>query len=196
MTVGGKYIIPMGDNNDLPQQVARLLDRFYAGEGIMGKIAGLQWGEGPRLYTDAVDQEQNRFYRQWTVDEAIQRELESWQWQTFLHHCLVDLTHMQGFFVKFIRSRAPRIGQPGQIVRLEHVPYHRCRLVYSPNGQIEPQEIMVGDFPYPDPKYTFTIPSSIRTTPCATVCPWPTTTSTPSARTSCPVHDSWVPSNG
>lgn len=154
----GKYIIPMGDNNDLPQQVARLLDRFYAGEGIMGKIAGLQWGEGPRLYVDAVDQQQNRFYRQWTVDDDIQRELEAWQWQTFLHHCLVDLTHMQGFFVKFIRSRGPRIGQPGRIVRLEHVPYHRCRLVYPPDGQTDPQEIMVGDFPFPDPRYTFTYP--------------------------------------
>lgn len=41
---------PMGDNNDIPGEVMRLLDKFYAGEGIMGKIAGLQWGEGPRLY--------------------------------------------------------------------------------------------------------------------------------------------------
>ena len=31
----------MGDNNDMPGEVMRLLDKFYAGEGIMGKIAGL-----------------------------------------------------------------------------------------------------------------------------------------------------------
>lgn len=158
MSVNGKFIIPKGEHNDLPQQVARLLDRFYAGEGIMGKIAGLQWGEGPRLYEDAVDETGNKFYRRWLVDDKILQELESWDWMTFMHHCLVDLTHMQGFFVKFIRNRGPRIGAPGQLVRLEHVPYHRACLCYPPDGEDEPQEIMVGDFPHPDPKYTYTYP--------------------------------------
>ena len=50
ISVNGTFIVPMGDNNDMPGEVMRLLDKFYAGEGIMGKIAGLQWGEGPRLY--------------------------------------------------------------------------------------------------------------------------------------------------
>ena len=75
MSVNGKYIIPKGAHNDLPQQVARLLDRFYAGEGIMGKITGLQWGEGPRLYEDAVDAESNKFFRRWVVDDKILAEL-------------------------------------------------------------------------------------------------------------------------
>ena len=50
MSVAGYDIVPMGDNNDMPGEVMRLLDRFYAGEGILGKIAGLQWGDGPRFY--------------------------------------------------------------------------------------------------------------------------------------------------
>lgn len=150
ISIHGKYIIPMGPTNDLPGDVARLLDNFYAGEGIMGKIAGLQWGDGPRLYEDAVDEVQNRFYRRWVIDEALNAELESWDYRRFLHRCLVDLTHMQGFFVKFIRNRAPRIDQPGRIVRLEHIPFDKCRLVYPPDNEDDPQEVMVGDFPLPD----------------------------------------------
>lgn len=158
MSCCGKFIIPKGEHNDLPQRVAQLLDNFYAGEGIMGKIAGLQWGEGPRLYQDDVDTEANMFLRRWVVDDEVLAELESWDWMTFMHRCLVDLTHMQGFFVKFIRNRGPRVGEPGRIVRLEHVPYHRACLVWPPEGTGEPQEIMVGDFPHPDPKLTWTYP--------------------------------------
>ena len=44
MSVAGYDIVPMGDNNDIGRRMAGLLDRFYAGEGILGKIAGLQWG--------------------------------------------------------------------------------------------------------------------------------------------------------
>ena len=55
MNVNGIPIIPFGNDNDMPGRVCSLLEKFYAGEGIMGKKAGLQWGEGPRLYRDAVD---------------------------------------------------------------------------------------------------------------------------------------------
>lgn len=63
MSVAGYDIVPMGDNNDMPGEVMRLLDRFYAGKGILGKIAGLQWGDGPRFYEDAIDDTDNRFYK-------------------------------------------------------------------------------------------------------------------------------------
>ena len=53
--VAGVNIVPMGANNDLPGDVQRLLDNFYGGEGIMGKIQGLQWGEGPRFFEEAID---------------------------------------------------------------------------------------------------------------------------------------------
>lgn len=158
MSINGKWVVPMGADNDLPGTVARLLDNFYAGEGIMGKIAGLQWGDGPRFFEDAVDEDTNRYYRRWLVDEALAAELESWDWRRFLHRCLVDLTHMQGFYVKFVRNRAPRVGQPGHLVRLEHVPFDKCRLVYPPEGEDEPQEVMVGDFPLPDSQHLYTYP--------------------------------------
>ena len=158
LSVNGVDIVPMGDNNDLPGDVMRLLDKFYAGEGIMGKIAGLQWGEGPRLYEDSIDEAQNMFYRRWVLDEEVTRELESWDYTTFLHRCLVDLTHMQGFFVKFIRNRGPRTGGRGRLVRLEHIPYQKARLVYPPEGEDEPREILVGDFPTPDANYMYRYP--------------------------------------
>lgn len=148
--VGGIDIVPMGDNNDLPGEVQRLLDRFYAGEGIMGKIAGLQWGDGPRFYNDAIDRENNRFYKEWTLDQPIEDDLSRWDYRIFMHRCLVDLVHMQGFFVKFIRNRAPRIGGAGRLVKLEHIPYQKARLVYPKEGEEEPSRIVIADFPYPD----------------------------------------------
>lgn len=158
MSVNGTFIIPMGENNDMPGDIMRLLDKFYAGEGILGKITGLQWGEGPRLYEDAIDEDNNKFYRRWKLDPEISEELEAWDHVIFLHRCLVDLTHMQGFFVKFIRNRGPRIGGKGRLIKLEHVPYQKARLVYPPDGEDEPKEILVGDFPYPDPAYTYKYP--------------------------------------
>ena len=50
------------------------------------------------------------------------------------------------------------MGNPGRLVRLEHIPYQKARLVYPPDGEDEPQEVLVGDFPYPDPAYTYRYP--------------------------------------
>ncbi len=158
VNVHGYDIIPMGDNNDMPGEVQRLLDRFYAGEGILGKIAGLQWGEGPRFYQDAIDEENNRFYKKWILDKELDEAMDRWDYRTFMHHCLVDLVHMQGFFVKFIRNRGPRFGGKGSIVRLEHIPYQHARLLYPKKGESEPAGVLVGDFPHPDPSSLYAYP--------------------------------------
>lgn len=119
MNVNGIRIIPFGADNDLPTRVRELLEEFYAGEGIMGKKAGLQWGEGPRLYRDAVDETNNMFYRAWTVDQSIMDELKATDYLKQMHRCLIDLCHLEGFWVKVIRSRGTRIGR-GRIARIEH----------------------------------------------------------------------------
>ena len=149
--VAGVNIVPMGANNDLPGDVQRLLDNFYGGEGIMGKIQGLQWGEGPRFFEEAIDSENNRFYRKWILDDVIQADLESWDYRDYMLRCLVDLVHMQGFWVKFIRNRGPRIGEGGRIIRLEHIPYRKCRFEYPDDRHDLPQNVYVGDWPFPDP---------------------------------------------
>ena len=150
--VNGVDIISMGANNDLPGEVQRLLDNFYAGEGIMGKIQGLQWGEGPRFYEDSIDKETNQFFREWTLDPTIQKDFEKWDYKNEMLRSLVDLTHMQGFFVKFIRNRGPRIGEAARFNKVKHVPYQKCRLEYPDEYSDEPTGIYVGDWPFPDPE--------------------------------------------
>lgn len=155
MNVNGVPIIPFGHDNNLPGQTCRLLENFYAGEGIMGKKAGLQWGEGPRLYRDAVDTN-NVFYRAWAVDEAITADLKATDYLTQMHRCLIDLVHMEGFWVKFTRSRGSRIGA-GRIARVEHVPVGKVRFVYPGENKL-PTEAMVADWPEADPRTSHVYP--------------------------------------
>lgn len=148
MNVNGVPIIPFGPDNDLPGRVCQLLEKFYAGEGIMGKKAGLQWGEGPRLYRDAVEEGSNVFYRQWTVDDEITADLKSTDYLTQMHRCLIDLCHLEGFWVKFTITRGRRIGA-GRIAKIEHVPARKVRFVW-PGENKNPVEAMVADWPVAD----------------------------------------------
>lgn len=148
INVNGTPIIPYGPGNDMPGKVRGLLENFYAGEGIMGKKAGLQWGEGPRLYRDAVDSH-NIFYRAWTVDDEITADLKSTDYLTQMHRCLIDLVHLEGFWVKFIRSRGARIGS-GRIATVEHVPAGKVRFVYPGENKL-PVQAMVADWPAASP---------------------------------------------
>lgn len=152
----GTRIIPFGADNDLPGYVARVLEKFYAGEGIMGKKAGLQWGEGPRLYRDAVA-DNNTFYRAWTVDKGITDELEASNYLTQMHRCLIDLCHLEGFWVKITLSRGRRIGAP-KIAKIEHVPASKVRFIYPGDDNALPTHAMVADWPFPDSRYCYTYP--------------------------------------
>lgn len=148
INVNGTPIIPYGPGNDMPGKVRGLLENFYAGEGIMGKKAGLQWGEGPRLYRDAVDG-QNIFYRAWTVDDEITADLKATDYLTQMHRCLIDLVHLEGFWVKFTRTRGARIGS-GRIAAVEHVPAGKVRFVYPGENKL-PVQAMVADWPAASP---------------------------------------------
>lgn len=155
MNVNGVPIIPFGPDNNLPGHTCKLLENFYAGEGIMGKKAGLQWGEGPRLYRDAVDTN-NVFYRAWAVDEAITADLKATDHVTQMHRCLIDLVHMEGFWVKITRTRGSRIGA-GRIARIEHVPVGKVRFVYPGENKL-PEKAMVADWPQADPRTSHVYP--------------------------------------
>lgn len=144
ITVNGVNIIPFGQDNDLPGKVNRLLEKFYAGEGIMGKKIGLQWGEGPKLYTDAVATN-NTFYRAWCVDEEITRELERIDYLTQMERCLTDLVHLEGFWVKFRRNRGWHVDN-GRFYSVEHLPAEKVRFVWNGEGKT-PVHAMVADFP-------------------------------------------------
>ena len=149
MSVNGVNIIPFGSDNDLPGRVCRLLEKFYAGEGIMGKKIGLQWGEGPRLYRDAVGQN-NTFYRSWCVDEEIMNELKRIDFMTQMERCLTDLVHLEGFWVKFRRNRGWYINK-GKFYSVEHIPAEKVRFVWNGEGKT-PTHAMVADFPDVSPE--------------------------------------------
>lgn len=155
INVNGTPVIPYGEDNNLPGKVRRLLENFYAGEGIMGKKAGLQWGEGPRLYRDAVDGS-NIFYRAWTVNDEITADLEATDYLTQLHRCLIDLIHLEGFWVKFTRTRGSRIGV-GRIATVEHIPAGKVRFVYPGENKL-PTQAMVADWPVADPATSHVYP--------------------------------------
>lgn len=146
-TIYGVRVIPYGPDNDLPGYVERVLSKFYAGEGIMGKKVGLQWGEGPRLYREAVD-ENGKPFRQWELDPKITERLQGSGYRAEMLKCLVDLMHLEGYWVKIYRTRGSRIRQPG-IARIEHVPASRVRFVYNGEG-VAPVEAVVGRFPNPE----------------------------------------------
>lgn len=155
MNVNGTPIIPFGADNDLPGRVSSLLEKFYAGEGIMGKKAGLQWGEGPRLYRDAVD-ENNIFYRDWTIDDEVTGALASTDYLTQMHRCLIDLCHLEGFWVKVTRTRGARIGA-GRIAKIEHIPASKVRFVWE-GENVAPTRAMVADWPTADPRTSYIYP--------------------------------------
>lgn len=150
ITVNGTNIIPYGPDNDLPGTVVDLLENFYAGEGIMGKKAGLQWGDGPRLYREAVD-DSNIPYRAWTTDPEVEKALDRSGWRTQMHRCLIDLVHLEGFWVKIIRNRGARISGEGRILNIDHVPANKARFVWEGPG-VAPKRVMVADFPEADPR--------------------------------------------
>lgn len=155
MNVNGVPIIPFGEDNDLPGRVCRLLEKFYAGEGIMGKKIGLQWGEGPKLYRDAVDVN-NTFYRAWTVDDAVRSELERIDYLTTMQRCMTDLVHLEGFWVKFVRTRGWHIDR-GRFFNVEHVPAQKVRFVYRGEGKT-PTHAMVADWPNAVKEYSKVYP--------------------------------------
>ncbi len=162
MYVAGHAIVPMGPGNNMPEEIFMLLNRFYAAEGILSKITGLQWGQGPHLYEDDIDLTNNRFVRRWKLDDAVMNDLESWKnckdWKEFLKACAEDYNHTRGFFVKIYRNRAPRVGGAGRLLKMEHVPFKKCRLLYPEEGQDTCPGVMVADFPFVDPNYVATYP--------------------------------------
>ena len=144
--VGNYQIIPLGINNDMPLELQRMLDEFYSGEGILGKIQGLQWGEGPRLYEETYTPEGD-IVRKWTTDKDVIAWLKSWDYENTLLRCHTDLVHGFGFFYKVFRNRGAGIGLKPYIASMEHVSVDKCRLEYPGDTLDYPQRIIVGHFP-------------------------------------------------
>lgn len=156
--VGNYEIIPLGVTNDLPLEIQRILDESYIGEGILGKIQGLQWGEGPRLYTE-VEAPDGTLTRKWSTDTEVMDWLESFNGIEHLLRCHTDLVHGLGYFMKVFRARGMRIGQRASIASVEHVPVNRARLEWPGEDRDYSDRIIVGAFPTPryDKMYAYPV---------------------------------------
>ena len=148
MRIGQYEIIPMGYNNELPNELQSLLDEFYSGEGILGKIQGLQWGEGPRLYREVYTPE-GEIVRSFVYDKEIMSWLKSWDYENQILRCHNDLIHGLGFFFKVFRNRGYRIGDRPKISKAEHVQVDKCRLLAPKPNSDYPDSVLVGSFPNP-----------------------------------------------
>ncbi len=146
--IAGFDIIPMGANNDMPDELREMLDEFYSGEGILGKIQGLQWGEGPRLYREEYTEEGD-IVRKWVQDKEVMKWLKSWDYENELLRCHTDLVHGFGFFFKVLMTRGHRIGLQPRIDSLKHVQVNRARLEYPGEGKDYPERVIVGNYQRP-----------------------------------------------
>lgn len=159
--VMGKEIVPHGHNNDLPQVIRRVMDRSNIGPGILKRKIGLQYGDGPFLYTEIVD-EKNNIIRQPTPDAEINAWLESWSFDRYIDIIVTEFMYMEGFYTRFYRNRTNRLsadqlndlGSMGittenKILKLEAVQSSWARLGWpkSPEKRLENVDtIYVGDF--------------------------------------------------
>jgi hypothetical protein len=146
MKIGEFNIVPHGEQNNLPEEIRQILDDNNLTPEILNKQAQLLWGQGPALYED-VHTDGVRI-RKWQPDTEIESWLRSWDYEDYLLKATVEFRHMNGHFTKYFRNRAPRIGGPGRIERLEHVSCVFARLEWPDKYKVI-HGIIVGDFDQP-----------------------------------------------
>ena len=146
--VMGKKIVPHGNNNDLPTVVRSVLDKSNIGPGILKRKIGLQYGEGPFLYREEITPE-NKILRRPVNKPEIMKWAKSWNIDRYLDIVMNETMHLEGYYTRFYRNRAPKIGGQGKIVKLEPILSTWARLGWpeAPEKRLENvKQIYVGDF--------------------------------------------------
>lgn len=147
-TVMGKRIVPYGHNNDLPTVIRKVMDSNNIAPGIIERKIGLQYGEGPFLYREEIN-ESNQKVRVPVQHSEIMSWLQSWDYERYLDIVMTEYMHTKGFFTRWYRNRAPRIGGQGKVAKLEAVLTSWARLGWpdAPEKRLENvKHIYVGDF--------------------------------------------------
>lgn len=145
LKVGDYEILPMGEQNNLPEELRTILDENHITPELLNKQAQLLWGQGPELYQIKI--ENGKRVKLWVSDPEITAWLKSWDYEDYMLKATVDFRTMNGHFTKYFRNRAPRLGGSGMITHLEHVSSTNARLEWA--GVKKPAtHIIVGDFTY------------------------------------------------
>lgn len=146
--VHGKKIVPYGKNNDLPTVIRHIMDDNNIAPGILERKIGLQYGEGPFIYREEISEE-GKINRQPVRHAGIESWLKSWDFERYIEIVSTEYMHTKGFYTRWYRNRAPRIGGEGKIVKLEPVLNTWARLGWPehPEKRLENvKQIHVGDF--------------------------------------------------
>ncbi len=145
--VMGKKIVPYGHNNDLPSVIRRIMDNSNIGPGILERKIGLQYGEGPFIYKEVIDADQK--LRKPFKHKEIEDWLKSWDFDRYIEIITTEYMYTKGFYTRWYRNKAPRIGGKARIVKLEPVLNTWARLAWPehPEKRLEHvKTILVGDF--------------------------------------------------
>lgn len=146
--VMGKKIVSYGHNNDLPVVIRRVMDNSNIGPGILERKIGLQYGDGPYLYREEIDDENNKI-RVPVRNAEIETWLKSWDSDRYIEIMTTEFIHLKGYYTRWYRNKGPRIGGKAKIVKLEPVLNTWARLEWPehPEKRLENvKHIFVGDF--------------------------------------------------
>lgn len=145
-SVAGHRIIPWGSNNSFPSDLRNILEKNNLGPGILERKVGLLYGEGPRLCRYTI--KDGSPAQEWVQDEEVQAWLDSWDYRRYIRDCLIEYTHVNGHFTKYVSGRGTRIGSPW-ISRLECIPSTDARFCWPADDVLRLDrvtKILVGDF--------------------------------------------------
>jgi len=143
MQIGGFNIIPMGEENNYPLELRKILDDNNLTPELLKKKQSLLWGQGPALYK-IVHQDGNRS-RYFEENKDIMAWLKTWDWEEYLRRVNIEYSIMEGYYTKFYRNRGVRLGQKGVITELKMVSNRRARLEW-PDDYGNINHIITGNY--------------------------------------------------
>ncbi len=144
--VGGVRVVPWGAANDFPERLRNLLERNNLGPGILERKTGLLYGDGPMLCRYVM--RDGMPVQEWTEDNEVMSWLNSWDWRKYVRDVLVEYTHTNGHFTRYVMGKGVRIGRQW-VSRLECLPSCDVRMVWPESDRLELDQVkryIVGDF--------------------------------------------------
>ncbi|MFZ4569773.1 MAG: hypothetical protein ACOYM0_01430 [Bacteroidales bacterium] len=169
--IGDFQIVANGDENNYPDEIRLILDENNLTPEVLNKQAQLLWGQGPALYR--IKFENGRRMKYWDEDAAIQKWLDSWDYEDYLLKASIEFRTLNGHFTKFYRNLGARISaSKAAVAKLEHVSGMFSRLEW-PDEDNKIRGIIVGDYRQPwknglrrypvfNPETPFAYPVSMR----------------------------------